>query len=158
MKRFQRIMVATDFSACADAAAAVAVQLALQLNAMVDVVTVVDTSALLDAYGNTPFRAQRIDQIRAQARQRAKDFAERHFGEVEDLRVHVMDGANTCHEIVRAGQELACDLIVMGTHGTTGLAHLVIGSVAEKVVRGSTIPVVTVRGPLAGATAVPADE
>ena len=38
------------------------------------------------------------------------------------------------------------DLVVMGTHGHTGLKHLIIGSVAENVVRSSPIPVLTVRG------------
>jgi nucleotide-binding universal stress UspA family protein len=58
----------------------------------------------------------------------------------------VRDGY-TSLEIMQAARELGSDLIVMGTHGRTGLAHLVIGSVAEKVVRKSTVPVLTVRGP-----------
>ncbi len=48
-------------------------------------------------------------------------------------------------EIVRAGEELAADLIIMGTHGRTGMSHLLLGSVAEKVVRKAPCPVLTVR-------------
>jgi nucleotide-binding universal stress UspA family protein len=48
-------------------------------------------------------------------------------------------------EVVKAAKELNADLIVMATHGRHGISHLVLGSVAEKVVRGSTCPVMTVR-------------
>ena len=47
--------------------------------------------------------------------------------------------------IVRVAQERAADLIVMGTHGRTGLRHMLLGSVAEKVVRLAPCPVLTVR-------------
>lgn len=49
------------------------------------------------------------------------------------------------HEIVRTSKEFASCLIVMGTHGRTGLKHLLIGSVAENVVRSAPCPVLTVR-------------
>jgi nucleotide-binding universal stress UspA family protein len=49
------------------------------------------------------------------------------------------------HEILRASKGFDGCLIVMGTHGRTGLKHLLIGSVAENVVRSATCPVVTVR-------------
>lgn len=58
-----------------------------------------------------------------------------------------LEPPNPSVEVIRAGERLGCDLIVLGTHGKTGLEHLVIGSVAEKVVRKSPIPVITVRGP-----------
>ena len=48
-------------------------------------------------------------------------------------------------EIVRLAYELRVDMIIMGTHGRTGLSHLVMGSVAERVVRYSPVPVLTVR-------------
>jgi nucleotide-binding universal stress UspA family protein len=48
-------------------------------------------------------------------------------------------------EIVRYAREHAIDLIVIGTHGRGGLAHMLLGSVAEKVVRKSPCPVLTVR-------------
>lgn len=50
-------------------------------------------------------------------------------------------------EIVRYAKENDIDLIVMGTHGRSGLAHVLLGSVAEKVVRKAPCPVLTVRPP-----------
>ena len=147
MKPIQRILVATDCSPCADAAAGVALRLAQPLNAAIDVVAIVDTSGWTDVSGHPDYRRQRVAEIREQARQRARAFADRHLAEVEELRVHVRDSEDTADELVRAAGDLHSDLIVMGTHGATGLTHLILGSVAERVVRSSAIPVVTVRGP-----------
>ena len=52
-------------------------------------------------------------------------------------------------------QERECDLIVMGTHGRTGLSHLFLGSVAEHVVRHARCPVLTVRDQPAGEPSLP---
>jgi nucleotide-binding universal stress UspA family protein len=49
--------------------------------------------------------------------------------------------------ILRVARETSCDLIVMGTHGRTGLGRLVMGSVAEQVVRKALCPVLTVKMP-----------
>jgi nucleotide-binding universal stress UspA family protein len=49
-------------------------------------------------------------------------------------------------EIIEFAKQNSVDLIVMGTHGRTGLEHMLVGSVAERVVRGSTVPVLTIRG------------
>jgi nucleotide-binding universal stress UspA family protein len=58
-------------------------------------------------------------------------------------------------EILRQAREIDADLIVMGTHGRTGLARLLMGSVAEQVVRQAPCPVLTVRTPMAEAVAIP---
>ena len=50
-------------------------------------------------------------------------------------------------EIVETAVEIGADMIVIGTHGRTGLAHLLIGSVAERIVRHANVPVLTVRSP-----------
>jgi nucleotide-binding universal stress UspA family protein len=50
------------------------------------------------------------------------------------------------HEIQKAIEEIQPDLVVMGTHGRRGVSHALIGSVAEKTVRLSRVPVLTVRG------------
>ena len=54
---------------------------------------------------------------------------------------------NTFLEIIQAARDDEVDMIVMGTHGRTGLAHVLIGSVAEKVVREAPCPVLTVKHP-----------
>ena len=48
---------------------------------------------------------------------------------------HQFRQGDPAKEILRMAQDLPCDLIVMGTHGRTGLAHLLMGSVAEQIVR-----------------------
>ncbi len=50
-------------------------------------------------------------------------------------------------EIINAAKERQIDLIVLGTHGRTGLSHAIMGSVAEKVVRKAPCPVLTIRHP-----------
>jgi nucleotide-binding universal stress UspA family protein len=52
-------------------------------------------------------------------------------------------------EILRVAQEINADLVIMGTHGRTGLGRLLMGSVAEQIVRKATCPVLTVTTPLA---------
>ena len=54
---------------------------------------------------------------------------------------------NTFLEIIQAARDDNVDMIVMGTHGRTGLAHVLIGSVAEKVIREAPCPVLTVKHP-----------
>jgi nucleotide-binding universal stress UspA family protein len=56
-------------------------------------------------------------------------------------------GSNAADEIIRIADEEKADLIVIATHGFTGWRHLVFGSVAEKVVRIASCPVLTVRAP-----------
>jgi nucleotide-binding universal stress UspA family protein len=144
MTSIKRILVPTDCSAGAAAAGEAAAGMARDLHAAIDVVTVVDTSPLEEAYGDVSFRTQRIAEIHAAAHAHAKQFAGRHFANIPDVNVHVRDG-NTFLEIVQAARDFRSDLIIMGTHGRTGIAHLIIGSVAEKVVRASSVPVMTVR-------------
>jgi nucleotide-binding universal stress UspA family protein len=57
----------------------------------------------------------------------------------------VIRAGSPAAEIIRAADELGADLIVMATHGRTGIGHLLVGSVAERVVRESELPVLTVR-------------
>ena len=64
--------------------------------------------------------------------------------------VHRLEEGDPVSEILRVASESKCDLIVMGTHGRTGLAHQLMGSVAEQVVRKATCPVLIVKTPLPG--------
>jgi nucleotide-binding universal stress UspA family protein len=65
-----------------------------------------------------------------------------------DIRVaHRLERGDTTSEVLRVANEVNADLIVMGTHGRTGLGRMLIGSIAEKVMRKATCPVLTVRMP-----------
>jgi universal stress protein A len=61
--------------------------------------------------------------------------------------VHRLEEGDPVSEILRVAEETKCDMIVMGTHGRTGLAHLLMGSVAEQVVRKAKCTVLVVKAP-----------
>jgi nucleotide-binding universal stress UspA family protein len=60
---------------------------------------------------------------------------------------HMLEEGDPATAILAVTEETDCDLIVMGTHGRSGLGRLLMGSVAEKVMRGATCPVLTVKTP-----------
>ena len=60
--------------------------------------------------------------------------------------IDLADG-DPASEILKVAHQRQCDLIVMGTHGRTGLRHLLLGSVAERIVRKASCPVLTARTP-----------
>jgi len=72
-----------------------------------------------------------------------------------DVETHLLEGSPS-REIVRFAEECGSDLVVMGTHGRGGIDRLLLGSVAERVVRSSSVPVLTVR--VSGEDAGTADE
>jgi len=80
----------------------------------------------------------------------------RHVGaERSDVRIeHCLEEGDPVTEILRVAQESNVDLIVMGTHGRRGLRRLLMGSVAEQVVRKSMCPVLTVKTPFPARSSV----
>ncbi len=78
-----------------------------------------------------------------------------------DPRVHVetrLEDGDAAEEILRTAEDVACDLIVMGTHGRSGLGRLIMGSVAEAVVRQARCPVLTLRSPINPGVAGPSTQ
>ena len=71
-------------------------------------------------------------------------FCRDHMDGYSDYETHVWPGI-TYDEIIKKAVEFNADLIVVGTHGRTGLDHVLFGSTAEKVVRKSPVPVMTIR-------------
>lgn len=68
---------------------------------------------------------------------------------------HRLEEGFPASEIIRVANEVQCDMIVLGTHGRSGLGRLLMGSVAEQVVRKATCPVLTVKGPITETAATP---
>jgi nucleotide-binding universal stress UspA family protein len=95
------------------------------------------------AVGSQPFGRQPIIvDLVDMAQTELRDFADKHLKEVVPMQVKVAVG-KPAEEILRVAREEKVDLIVMGTHGRTGLRHLLLGSVAEEVTRHAPCPVFT---------------
>jgi nucleotide-binding universal stress UspA family protein len=148
---FRRILVPHDFSKPATYALRVAADLARAHRGRLTVLHVVAPFSAV-----TPFPAMEgpayIPPVDIKAeRKRLEALVRRTLGDRPPVRVGCDAVVGDPHrQIVEAGRRH--DSIVMATEGRTGLSHLLIGSVAEKVVRHATVPVVTVR-PRAGRTA-----
>jgi nucleotide-binding universal stress UspA family protein len=141
-----RILVPTDFSPTADAALAYAKTLAARLDASLHLVHVFTdphaaSTYVPEVYAPVPPETHERALATAQERLRERLDAE------EERRFRgslaILTGL-TANEIVKHANEHDIDLIVMGTHGRRGIAHFVLGSVAEHVVRISRCPVLTV--------------
>ena len=139
-----RILVATDFSTTADAALAYATSLASALHSNIHLVHVLEDQLVPPFVGAsdgfTPMPVELPDEVRQRAEAALRVRMGSAVGSTE-----VLTGAMTATAIVDVARERGADLIVMGTHGRRGLAHLLLGSVAEQVVRTAECPVLTVR-------------
>ena len=143
MFQVRKILVATDFSACAAAALDHAVDLATTLKADILLVHVLTSPASYFALPSlVPMPHEWLQSLRKEALDRLDEQSRRVRGPA--IRTELREGP-TDEAIVAAAAAAKADLIVMGTHGRTGLQHALLGSVAERVVRRSPVPVLTVR-------------
>ena len=145
--RLRRILHPTDFSPASRRAFAEAIALAkstrarlLVLHVQSTIVPMVEPYAAATVYEDV----QRAGRVWAKKQlDRLVDRARRAGARAEAL---LMEGAPS-ETIVRAARARRADMIVVGTHGRTGLAKFLVGSVASRVVATATCPVLTVRGP-----------
>lgn len=140
-----RILVPVDFSAHSDRALRYAAGLAAPFAAQVELLHVVEDPYLTGAWSSdvyVPKVPELMADLRADAERRLAALKSATAGVT--VETGVMTG-RTAQTIVDRARDGGFDLIVMATHGRTGVAHLVLGSVAERVVRTAACPVLTVR-------------
>jgi nucleotide-binding universal stress UspA family protein len=141
--RLKRILVPLDFSECARKALQYAIPFAGMCDARLLLLHVVQLSYTAGELG--PPEALLVDADASQgAEQRLRDLASQAVGHQAAWETVVRMGLPS-DEIVQAAQDLNADLIILSTHGHTGLKHMLLGSVAEAVVRRAPCPVLTVR-------------
>lgn len=147
----KRILVPVDFNVPSRAALSVANDLAAALDASIDVLHVIDLPDGLSmaSEGYVPLPENYRQAVERHATEQLKDWLPTTSAPASASQ-HIAEGKPSV-EIVRYADDHRADLIVMGTHGRTGVPHLVIGSVAESVVRGAHCPVLTVREPRSAA-------
>jgi nucleotide-binding universal stress UspA family protein len=144
MTRFRSVLVPTDFSDCSEAALRVALDLAAALGAKLRLLHVYPAPSLLfDPYGIQPAEPVLLEAPKA-ARERLEREIEAASARGVETDGEVREGA-PAPQILEEAREWKPDLIVMGTHGHTGLEHVLLGSVAERIVRLAPCPVLTVR-------------
>lgn len=137
------ILHPTDFSECSAAAFRIAGDLARQNQATLLVLHVAETLGPENVtYGEA------VSQVEpAGYRRRLEEDLQRSVPQVAGVAVqYVVAAGDPAEEIERVAREWPCDLIVMGTHGRTGLDRLLMGSIAEQVIRRAACPVLTTRG------------
>lgn len=135
------ILITTDFSDYSSAAVEFAKTFALLYNARIHVLYVAEDSRHLHASDQVMKRGERGISDPEEA---MRNFVAQHLPDTREVHAVVRKG-KPYEEIVRYAREEGIDLTVIATHGRTGLRHIVIGSVAEKVVRHSSVPVFTVK-------------
>jgi len=143
--KMSRILVPTDFSDTSRKALEYAVGLAEAFRAKIVLLHVLDTRVVTNVYH---IHQLDPDSARVQMRRSAEEAMEKALA--TDVARNVTLSARYVEgipavEVKREAEESGADLIVMGTHGETGLAHLLYGSTADGVLRGAPCAVLTVK-------------
>ena len=143
---FENILLATDFSDNAKSAQKYACDFADQFGARLHVLSVVQDAALIlpetGMFLTMPLPS--IREIVEAADASLKRVLDPEWQASHDVCLKAAVGSPSA-EIVQYATDNQIDLIVLGTHGRTGLRHVLLGSVAERVLRSATCPVLTVR-------------
>lgn len=141
--QLKRILVPIDFSACAKKALQYAIPLAKQHQAILTLLYVAPSTYDAGEYGRFDYKAFEAEVQAASEKQLSALAADEVRGEVPaDSLVRTGSAAA---EIVAAATRMPADMIIMSTHGRTGLKHVFLGSVTEHVVRHAPCPVLVVR-------------
>jgi nucleotide-binding universal stress UspA family protein len=144
MRDITNILLATDFSDASRPAADYAVTLAKLAGAHLHVLHVINE---LDEHQRVmiPLEALQIlvKEVEVQAIRDLENFR-RKYTQGLATTTHAVVGTPFL-KILETGEKIHADMIVMGTHGRTGVEHVIVGSTAERVVRHAAIPVLTVR-------------
>jgi nucleotide-binding universal stress UspA family protein len=138
----KRILVTTDFSSCSKTALPHAAALAQRFGAEILLVHVVPTSSPAE-FSHLGLAVEQNWLLKG-ARDLLPFLREAELDSALSVELQVLNGSPV-EEICKAAKESACDLIVIATHGHTGLKHFFLGSVAEQVVRHAPCPVLVVR-------------
>jgi nucleotide-binding universal stress UspA family protein len=142
MPDIRRILCPVDFSPSSERALDFAVDLAKALGAELDLLHVYQLPVYALPDGAMMAGPEFTTRVTTESQRALTELCESRASGVT-TKTHLIEGI-PYREIVRMGEDLGAGLIVVGTHGRTGLRHLLLGSVAERVVRSAKVPVITV--------------
>jgi nucleotide-binding universal stress UspA family protein len=136
MSDFKKILIAIDQGPTSEKVALEGFNIGKKFNAEIAIVSVADTTVLVSEMGVTA--RELAENIKTAHNEFQRTLIQKVFG---DFKVwQFVEEGNPSDAILKVAKEWEADLIVLGTHGRTGLSHLFVGSVAEKVIRHSVKP------------------
>jgi nucleotide-binding universal stress UspA family protein len=144
----RHILVPTDFSQASRLAVDAAAVLARQIGAKITLVHVYDPKGLAPpaTLGWTPAQQKSVEiEVQKAIEQSFEELVKDHLTDVEVADRVILHDSSPAHGICEYATRVGADLIAISTHGRTGLKHLLVGSVAERVVRHAPVPVLTLR-------------
>jgi len=148
MKPFEKILTAIDFSESSDFAFEYALTLARQFQAELTVMHVINEPVDLRGFYVPHISFEQLEkEIEEGAEKMMEKFCQTKMGDFTRYTTEVVAGI-PYEEILKKAADTGSSLIVLGTHGRTGIDHLIFGSTAERVVRSATCPVLTIRMPV----------
>jgi nucleotide-binding universal stress UspA family protein len=145
MKNIDKILLAIDFSDSSMHACEYAVTLATKFNSQLIVLHVINEPVDLRGFYVPHISFERLEQeIEAGAMKMMEKFASTALSSFSRYETCIVSGI-PYDEIIKKAEDENASLIVLGTHGRTGIDHLLFGSTAERVVRTAKCPVLTIR-------------
>jgi nucleotide-binding universal stress UspA family protein len=143
-KLYKKILIATDGSEYTKNAVDYGIELAKNTDAKLHAIYVVDTAAFASIPMDAAWESM-YELLRQEGDEATKYVADKAEAEGLEVERNTVEG-HPADEIIKYAEKNSISLIIMGTLGKSGLDRFLLGSVAEKVVRTSKIPVLVVRG------------
>ena len=152
MQTIKKILVPTDFSELSEVGVRYALEMAASQGAEVVVLYVAhyrDVAPHRGYEASLEVHYETVEELLDECKKRVAKFLQERFSDLtEKVKVQEEADFGDAHEsIVEKAEEEGVDMIIMSTHGRTGVGHMLIGSVTEQVVRRASCPVLSVRPP-----------
>jgi nucleotide-binding universal stress UspA family protein len=144
MKAFKNILFPIDFSECSESVFPYAIDMAQRLGAKLHLLFVARDISYLEAIDvASQVLVDTLAEVTRAGQKRMKQFCEKNLSDFPNYEAKVV-GGDAADEILKFADRQGIDLIVMGTHGRKGLDRILIGSVADRVIKNAAMPVLTV--------------
>ena len=144
MNKYKRILVAVDLSGASDVVMETALELGRALQSELHVIHVHKIHAgNLTEGGNLDAATPAFREV-----EKLEHKLDKYIAQYADAGIAMTTGVYSGEpylEIIQAAEKTGANMIIMGTHGRTGVAYLVLGSVAENVLRHARVPVMSIR-------------
>lgn len=148
MKPFEKILIAIDFSENSEQAFEYALTLAKQFKSELTIMHVINEPVDLRGFYVPHISFEQLEkEIEEGAQKMMEKFCQTKLADFGNYTTSIVSGI-PYEEIIKKAADSNSSLIVLGTHGRTGLDHIIFGSTAERVVRSAACPVLTIRMPV----------